>query len=125
MDTNRAEVQAAIRNRLDEMGRSFAWLGAEVARLEGRTDPYGQTAVSAWLGTHKGLNPAQMFAIEHALQLRPGSLSRQLGYLPVTARSTHTVRDAVNNDPRLGDRARRLILTVYNELADQQPLDNP
>lgn len=118
---DREAVLAAIRKRLDDMGRSQSWLGAEVARLEGRAEPYSQSAVNLWLSGKSELSPTQVFALERVLQLRPGSLSRRLGYLPVTARSFTSVRDAVEHDPGLGPVGRRVLLAAYEELVDHGP----
>lgn len=115
------EFGSAVRARLKEMGRSQEWLGAEVARLTDRDAPYRQASVWAWI---EGENPAPaevVFAMEVALQLRSGTLSRLLGYLPVTSRSARTVPDAIAADPKLTAMGRRVVLAVYEELVDGGP----
>lgn len=42
-----------------------------------------QQAVSRWLMGQVPIQPDRQFAIEKALQLEPGSLSRHLGFVPV------------------------------------------
>lgn len=112
---------AAMRKALADMGRSQSWLGAEVARLEGRPDPYSQASVSDWLLGANAMTPSQVFAVEQALQMRPGTLSRELGYLPMTSRSARSVPDAIAADPKLTAMGRRVVLAVYEELVDGGP----
>lgn len=115
------EFGEAIRARLNEMGRSQEWLGAEIARITGRAKPYSQNAVSAWI-TGDNQAPVQVvFAIEQILQLRAGTLSRLLGFLPLTTRSARSVPDAIDADPKLSAMGRRVVLAVYEELVDGGP----
>lgn len=62
--------------------------------------------------------PATIFAIEQALDIRPGELSRTLGYLPLDAEEKRatTVLEAIAVDPDLNDEGRRLLRIVYEEL---------
>lgn len=61
----------------------------------------------------------QVFAIEERFQLRAGSLSRLLGYLPVTARSARSVPEAVDADPRLDTRDREMLKAMYRIAASR------
>jgi hypothetical protein len=115
---SRAEFGAALRKRLNEMDRSQEWLGAEAARLEGREKPYIQQTVGHWINGTAEPSPPATFAIEKALQLRAGTLSRALGYLPPDSRSATTVKDAVAADPKLTASGRRILAKVYEELVD-------
>lgn len=110
---------AAIRRRLDEMGRTQSWLGAEIARQLGRDDPFSQAAISNYLMGKVIPDPPTVFALEQVLQLRAGTLSRLLGYLPASSRSARSVEDAIAADPRLNEVGRRAVLAVYQQLVDQ------
>lgn len=57
-----------------------------------------------------------VFAIEKALELGPGTLSRLLGYLPAEATDVLTVPAAVEVDPHLTVLGRRVVLKVYEEM---------
>lgn len=116
-----AEWAAAVRQRLAEQGRTTKWLGEEVARLTGRTEPYRPASIlskTGWFGTSLP-HPAVVFAIEKALLQRPGSLSRLLGYVPAEDRPSVTVRDAIFDDPTLSDVARRALLAAYDQLSSR------
>jgi transcriptional regulator with XRE-family HTH domain len=52
------------------------------------------STVSTWLGGG-GARPEQVFAVERALNLPPGHLSRHLGYVPVTDRPVVDVAEAI------------------------------
>jgi hypothetical protein len=50
-------------------------------------------------------------------------LSRLLGYLPITEspeKTTMDVLEALQADPKLGDRERKLLATIYRELVAQR-----
>lgn len=55
--------------------------------------------------------PSGVFALERALGLAAGELSRHLGYIPADAPAS--VVAAVQADPRLTDNAKRMILATY------------
>src|SRR5690606_19683462 len=84
-----------------ERGISQEQLGAEVARLEGRSTPFVQGAVSDWLAGNVYIPPKRLFVIERILQVPPGTLSRIVGYVPVGARESYTVEGAIRTDPDL------------------------
>jgi transcriptional regulator with XRE-family HTH domain len=73
-----------------------------------------KSQVSRWSKGRDVPAPDQVFAIEEALELPPGSLSRKLGYLPVGSSS---VLAAVDADPKLSPKARRLLEVTYRSLA--------
>jgi hypothetical protein len=81
-------------------GRPQGQFGGEVAKQEGRSQHYSQQQVSNWVQGNEP-NPRQAIAIEKALGVRPGTLTRLLGYLPLDARTTKTVNEAVAADPSL------------------------
>lgn len=110
---DRPELGRAIRRALEGTGHSQAWLGAEVAARQGRPDPYSQAIVSEWLSGSTTITPPQLFEIESALGLRAGSLSKILGYLPVSARAASSVAAAIESDAQLSPEGRAVVLAAY------------
>lgn len=102
----------AIRKRLDDLGQSQRELGEDVGDAVGRNRPYGQATVAGWL-TDSPPDPEVVFMIERCLGVKPGTYSRLLGYLPVEARATRTVLEAIDADPRLNDQGRRMLRSLY------------
>lgn len=74
------------------------------------------TENAVWLYTRGEREPDRdiVFELERYLGERPGALSRILGYLPVSARSALSVRDAVGDDAGLDDQGRKAVLAVYD-----------
>ena len=108
------DFAAAVTRRLEEIGRSQQWLGQEVARIEGREKRYGQGTIGDWLRRGPA-TPAQAIAIERALDVTPGSLTRLLGFLPVDTVPALSVPAAIDADPNLTDQAKRALLSAYRE----------
>lgn len=115
MDDNRAELREfgrAVEALLN--GRPRGWLGAEVARIIDDTRaPFTASAVTQWIDGETEPTRDKVFAIEAALKVAPGTLSRILGYLPVTAVAARSVPDAIRADRTLPEEARGLLLKVY------------
>ncbi len=123
METSDEQRQAfgrAVRQRLEDLGRSRAWLGGEVARCEmGQgSRPYTASAVTMWVNGDTEPTRPKVWAIEEALGAKPGALSRLLGYLPVDARTVATVPGAIEQDNRLDEDGRRILLSVYRVLTE-------
>lgn len=106
-------LAAAIAEELYGQGYSQTWLGAEVAALEGRREPYAQAAVSRWLDGQTALEPERVFLIERALGKRPGTFSRLAGYVPAGSRPVRSVIDALEADPALSPEGRRTVAIAY------------
>jgi len=84
-------------------------------------EPLGITpqAVSKWYtGDSAPREADRVFLIEELLELPAGTLSRFLGYLPVEAVTTTTVTQAIEADPALDDRDRRVLLATYREMVE-------
>lgn len=116
MDTRGAqttEFGAALELALD--GRQLAWLGAEIARDLDLPAPITRSAVAQWVEGTTEPTRDKVFAAERVLGLKPGTLSRLLGYLPVEAKQAVSVLDAVDNDSRLSPDAKRILRAVYRE----------
>lgn len=111
----RHPVAAQIIDLLDQHNQSQATLGVRVAELEERGSVYTQPTVSGWLDKIDVQPPQRVFLIEQALGLKPGTLSRQLGFLPVDARSVRSVPEALAADVRLDEISRRILLGAYEQ----------
>lgn len=111
-----ASIAAAIRRHREAAGMSQETLGAAVARHEDRPQAYGQSTVQKWENGEVDLRPARIEAIERALGLRSGTLTRLAGSLPLDARQVRTVAEAVEADPRLTPQQRRALLAAYREM---------
>jgi len=104
-DTFRAALQDAM-NRAD----------LNQSQL-GRTADVSPQMISAWLlRKTSSPEPAKVFAVERALGLMPGTLSRHLGYIP--ARNDDVMppvdaRSAIETDPYLDDDNREAVLELY------------
>jgi transcriptional regulator with XRE-family HTH domain len=80
------------------------------------------TAVSQWEAGRSLPAPNKMPDLERALELEPGSLSRLLGYLPITSgddKISLDVIEAVRRDVRLGQHGQELLITMYLQLLRQ------
>lgn len=104
----------AARAALMAKGVTLAQLAEAMTELGNKTS---QPQLSQWInGKHEP--PRRMvFAMERALRLRPGALSRTLGYLPILAKPVTTVLDAIEADPRLSDEGKTAVLLMYREMA--------
>lgn len=107
----------ALRFHLKDQGRTYPWLVERVAEITGRP-PLDPSTVTRWIVGDYVPQPAVTFAIEKALGLGPGTLSRSLGYLPTDAAEFVTVPAAVEADPQLTVTGRRILLKVYQEFID-------
>jgi transcriptional regulator with XRE-family HTH domain len=81
------------------------------------------SAVWQWEEGKAVPRPEVVAKLETTLGLTPGVLSRLLGYLPITQagdQATMDVLAAVEADPKLGERERKLLATIYRELVAQR-----
>ena len=111
-----------VESRLRPFGEALAealatrgWTQRELADALGIT----QSAISAWKYGHAEPAPVTVFRIEQALGAEPGSLSMNLGFVPVGSDHSggSSFEAVLANDPRLDDRARRVLRATYRELA--------
>ena len=74
-----------------------------------------QSAISSWCTGAAEPRCETVFAIERALRVEPGTLSRHLGYLPARpARREHvTVEQAILEDTALDASAQSALLATY------------
>lgn len=106
----------AVDRALMAGGKTRAWLGAQVADLCAKPSPLTQSAISQWIAGD--IDPARsyVFAAEKALELKPGTLSRLLGYLPAEARAAVSVSDAIDADPHLTPKERAALKALHRTL---------
>lgn len=106
--------RARFGNALAEAMRVRELTQAELGEL---LNQMRQSSISAWTtGTALPPDVETVFRLEQALKLRPGHLSRHLGFLPITKLPPVTVADAVLGDSRLDATAQRILLVTYKEL---------
>lgn len=86
-----------------------------------------QGGIGMWeTGASVPATPEDLFEVEEALELDPGSLSRHLGYVPATlagnprvGRGRADVVAAITSDPRLTTSNRRVLVNVYQEFVNE------
>lgn len=96
---------------LDGRPTSAAPLGAATGTSKVRVD--------SWLAGRSEPSPAEVFAIDEALNLAPGCLSRQLGYLPVGIAGDQAVEDAISSSNAVDADGRQLVLGLWCTLVAQ------
>jgi transcriptional regulator with XRE-family HTH domain len=114
-EERREAFRQALRHTREQRGLSQRAL----SRIIGLTN----SAVWQWEQGKAIPRPEIVAKLEAALDLGPGGLSRLLGYLPLTApadKATTDVLDALQADPKLGARERKLLATIYRELVAQR-----
>ena len=81
-----------------------------------------RSAVWQWEGGRAVPTEENVATLERELQLQPGALSRLLGYLPAGAveREMISVIEALEADPKLGERERELLASMYRQLLKQR-----
>jgi transcriptional regulator with XRE-family HTH domain len=85
----------------------------DLAGLLGTT----QSSVSGWVNGKYEPSAATVFALERALDVDPGALSRPLGYLPVDSESQAvTVEGAIAQSRQLDDDDKAALAAVYRAL---------
>jgi transcriptional regulator with XRE-family HTH domain len=114
-DEQREAFRQALRHTREQRGLTQRAL----SRIIGLTN----SAVWQWEQGKAIPRPEIVAKLEAALDLGPGVLSRLLGYLPITAppdKATMDVLEALQADPKLGERERKLLATIYRELVAQR-----
>lgn len=107
------QISDLIRRELKATGRTQEWLGAEMAHQEGRDKPYAQGDISNWLTGYRPWTIERLALIERAMGMRPGRLTQFMGYLPLGVKTTSSVPDAIEADPRLSPDQREMLLAAY------------
>jgi transcriptional regulator with XRE-family HTH domain len=112
------EQKAAFRRRLrqerEAAGQTQMGLSLKIG--------VSRSAVWQWEEGRSVPTEANVAALEKELRLQPGELSILLGYLPAGAaeREMISVIEALEADPKLGDRERELLAAMYRQLVKQR-----
>lgn len=109
--TKRSAIGERMRARMRELRLSYGALAVLVANATDGGPPVSDAAVYKWLAKPEVLHPSRVFAIEVALEVPPGTFSRELGYLPADL-PTVSAEDAIRQDPRLSERDRIILLAT-------------
>lgn len=89
---------------------------ADLAELLSTT----QSTISAWINGRSEPEPVTVFAVEEAIGVSAGFLSRLLGYLPLSVvGAPPNVEEAVARSDEIDDTGRRLVLSVWHTLVDK------
>lgn len=109
-----------MRAKLADLGMSQVGLAERVAHLLGR-EKITQQAIFQWFTDACALRPQQMWALERALEVIPGTFSRHCGYVPADNVEALSIVDAINREPRFTESDRLfLVHTVEYILATRQ-----
>lgn len=113
-------VGHAIREARTARGQSQPELGAEVARRVGRAEVFSQNMVSFWEHGQRVIPPPVLMAIEDALELRPGTLTRHYDYIRLGAEvRDFTVADAIARDVDLTPRQRKELTAAWEAMVER------
>lgn len=107
----------------EDFVRLFTWsmdnAGITHRELAVRLGWKNHTRIYNWLNLKSEPTPSQVFSIERAIAVPPGTLSRALGYLPPEARTAAgaqvSFEEALDAHPYLPAQAKRIIRTVLAE----------
>lgn len=115
-DDDQGPLLRAIAKALANSDLSQRELGVWTAYHEDpKADAYTQQTVAGWLAGRAYLNPRRVFAIEQALDLRPGTLSKIEGYAPVDASVVVTPEEAIEADPDISDEQASMLSVQLTE----------
>ena len=89
---------------------------ADLAELLSTT----QSTISAWINGRSEPEPVTVFAVETAIGVSAGFLSRLLGYLPLSiVGAPPNVEEAIARSEEIDDTGRRLVLSVWRTLVEK------
>ena len=113
-EEQKAVFRRALRRAREAAGQSQSGLSQTIG--------VSRSAVWQWEEGRAIPTEDNVAALERELGLRPGGLSRLLGYLPADAvdRETISVIEALEADPKLGERERELLAAMYRQLVKQR-----
>lgn len=116
MPTALDRVNELTKKRLADLACTQTWLAGQLQDILGR--PVSQQSISNWLNGVREVEPEVIFAIEKALVLAPGSLSKHLGYIPTGVSDPKSTEQAIKDDSELSAKAKRALLAAYREMKD-------
>jgi transcriptional regulator with XRE-family HTH domain len=110
----KAAFRRALRRAREATGQTQSGLSLKIG--------VSRSAVWQWEEGRAVPTEENVAALERELQLQPGALSRLLGYLPAGAveREMISVIEALEADPKLGERERELLASMYRQLLKQR-----
>lgn len=109
-------VRQLIKAEIVAQGVRQTDVAAAVAKIRD-TRQLSQSAISQMLNPKSSpIDPADLMALEQALNRPEGTWTRLLGYEPVGSRPVLSVRDAVESDPHLAPDERRILIRLYESL---------
>jgi transcriptional regulator with XRE-family HTH domain len=110
----KASFRRGLRRAREAAGYSQSGLSLKIG--------VSRSAVWQWEGGRAVPTEENVAALERELELQPGSLSLLLGYLPAGAveREMISVIEALEADPKLGERERELLASMYRQLVKQR-----
>ena len=113
-DEQKAVFRRALRRAREAADQSQSGLSQKIG--------VSRSAVWQWEEGRAVPTEANVAALERELGLQQGGLSRLLGYLPADAvdRETISVIEALEADPKLGERERELLAAMYRQLVKQR-----
>jgi transcriptional regulator with XRE-family HTH domain len=112
-EAQREAFRKALRRAREEHGLSKRGLAQRIG--------VSQSAVWQWEEGRVAPRAQLIAVLERALDLTPGALAYLLGYLPPEGtKASISVSEAIEADPRLGRRERKLLATMYRELIRQR-----
>lgn len=85
------------------------WSQAELADQLGVSG----SLVGLWLRGAGEPSRKHVFAMERLFDLKPGTLSRIMGYLPLNAKPARTIPEAIDAEARLTEREKEIVRSVY------------
>lgn len=108
-----------------DFARALTWLMEERSvsqrELASRLGRRSYGPFYRWFDGSTEPTPDEVFRLERALDVPPGTLSRHLGYLPPEARfrsgESVTFEEFIRDDPSLNDLGRRTLAAVYREVS--------
>ena len=117
-ESQREAFRKVLRRAREEHGLSKRGLALKIGMT--------QSAVWQWEEGRVSPRPEVVAVLERTLDLAPGALALLLGYLPPegVSKAPVSVTEAIEADPRLGSRERKLLLAMYRELVRQRKNDD-
>ncbi len=113
-DEQKAAFRRRLRQEREAAGQTQMGLSLKIG--------VSRSAVWQWEEGKSVPTEANVAALEKELRLQPGALSILLGYLPAGAveREMVSVIEALEADPKLGERERELLAAMYRQLVKQR-----
>lgn len=103
------EEAQTFRRAVDALRDTRGWSQKELGAALGVSG----SLVGQWLRGVGEPPRHRVFELEEEFNLRPGTLSRIMGYLPLNAKPARTVTEAIDADSALTEPEREVLRSVY------------